>query len=65
MTREQKSQEWLENLCQEPDECEGRRTSCSAAVPERPCRPPYFELSEPWLPKARGYQRTRGYRIAS
>ncbi len=53
------------NLCQEPDECEGRRPPCSVAVPERPWRLPYLEMSEPWLPKARGDQRTRGYRIAS
>ncbi len=65
IAREQKSQEWLANLCQEPDECEGRRPPCSVAVPERPWRPPYLEISEPWLPKARGDQRTQDYRIAS
>ncbi len=42
MARVQKSQEWLANLCQEPDECEGRRPSCSIAVAERPWRPPYL-----------------------
>ncbi len=47
MIREKKSQEWLANLCQEPDECEGRRPPCSVAVPERPRRPPYLEMSEP------------------
>ncbi len=47
MAREQKNQEWLANLCQEPDECVGRRPPCSVAVPERLWRPPYLELSEP------------------
>ncbi len=47
MAREKKSQEWLASLCQEPDECEGRRLSCSVAVLERPWRPPYLEMSEP------------------
>ncbi len=31
MAREQKSQEWLTNLCQEPDKCEGRRLPWSVA----------------------------------
>ncbi len=52
MAREKKSQEWLANLCQEPDECEGHRPPCSVAVEERPWRPLYLELSELWLPKA-------------
>ncbi len=39
MAREKKSQEWLADLCQEPDECEGRRPPCSVAVTERPWRP--------------------------
>ncbi len=47
MAREKKSQEWLANLSQEPDECEGRRPPCSVAVPEKPWRPPYLEMSEP------------------
>ncbi len=64
MAREQKSQEWLANLCQEHDECEGRRPPCSVALPERPWSLD-LELSEPWLLKSRGDQRTQGYRIAS
>ncbi len=47
MASEKKSQEWLANLCQEPDKCEGSRPPCSVAVPEKPWRPPYLEMSEP------------------
>ncbi len=46
--KRKKSQEWLANLCQEPDECEGRIDHPAAfAVPERPWRPPYLEMSKP------------------
>ncbi len=48
MEREKKSQEWLANLCQEPDECEGRKTTLQrCSTPERPWRPPYLEMSKP------------------
>ncbi len=43
MAREKKSQEWLADLFQEPDECEGRRPPCSVAVTERPWRPLWDE----------------------
>ncbi len=45
MAGEQKTQEWLANLCQEPDECEGHRLP--GIIADQKNLWAYFELSEP------------------